>query len=158
MRVLLLMGISVMLMAIAPARNLATPLKPIPLPADPLLGRDDRLWGQSSDRRALLAAIDHSLRYLSTPQAQQRYRSYPVAGFTQYRVRRSLQRFRTLVASSKSPTALQAAIQKEFAFYQAIGKDGQGTVAYTGYFEPTFSASRKPTAQYRYPLFRLQPS
>jgi len=76
---------------------------------------------------------------------------------TRDRVQRSLSRFRQLVVASPSALALQKAVEKEFTFYQSVGKDGQGSVAFTGYFEPVHRASRVPTATFRYPLFRLPP-
>jgi membrane-bound lytic murein transglycosylase A len=105
----------------------------------------------------LLAAIDHSLRYLSTEKAAQDYRRLALPGITRDRVRRSLQRFRQLVVQSQSVEALQAAVEREFAFYQATGKDGQGTVGFTGYFEPIHEASRVRTKEFAYPIFRLPP-
>ena len=121
------------------------------------LGYDERLWarsGQPGDRQALLVAIDRSLRYLRTAAAVKAYRNYRVPGIGRDRVQRSLRRFRHLLLTSRSPAALQQAVCREFAFYQSIGQDQQGTVAFTGYFEPTYSASRIPTQKYRYPLFR----
>ncbi|HEY9748166.1 MAG TPA: murein transglycosylase A, partial [Allocoleopsis sp.] len=121
------------------------------------LGIDDKLWaepGQRGDRAALLAAIDHSLAYLQTPKATADYQKYAVSGITRDRVRRSLIRFRQLVVKARSTTELQATVQREFVFYQSVGKDNQGAVAFTGYFEPTYAASRVRTAEYRYPLFR----
>jgi len=41
--------------------------------------------------------------------------------------------------------------------YQSVGKDGRGTVKFTGYFEPVYAASRNPTAEFRYPLYRKPP-
>lgn len=122
------------------------------------LGFDEQLWGnpgQPGDWRAMLKSIDYSLRYLQTPTAAQAYRRYPVPGITRDRVRRSLVRFRQLLVSSRSPAELQAAINREFVFYKSVGNDGQGTVVFTGYFEPIYAASRTPTAEYRYPLYRL---
>ena len=122
------------------------------------LGYDEKLWaqpGQPGDRQALLVAIDRSLRYLRTAAAAKAYRNYQIPGIGRDRVHRSLQRFRHLLLTSRSPIELQQAVCQEFAFYQSIGQDQQGTVAFTGYFEPTYSASRLPTRQYRYPLFRL---
>ncbi len=122
------------------------------------LGLDEQLWGrpgQPGDRQALLKSIDYSLRYLASPAAAQAYQHYPVPGITRDRVRRSLARFRQLVATSGSPAQLQAAVKREFVFYKSIGKDNQGTVLFTGYFEPIYAASRKRTAEYRYPLYRL---
>ena len=122
------------------------------------LGFDEQLWGspgKQGDRRALLKAIDYSLRYLASSAAAQAYQKYPVSGITRDRVRRSLVRFRQLVVSSRSPTELQAAVNREFVFYKSVGKDERGSVSFTGYFEPIYAASRKPSAEYRYPLYRL---
>ena len=121
-------------------------------------GLDAQIWGnlgEKGDREALLTAINYSLSYLRSPQAIRAYQRYPVAGITRARVIRSLERFQQLVISSQSPEELQAAVREEFIFYQAAGKDGQGTVGFTGYFEPTYPASRTRTAEYRYPLYRL---
>jgi membrane-bound lytic murein transglycosylase A len=122
------------------------------------LGFDEQLWGrpgQPGDRQALLKSIDYSLRYLQTSSAQRAYQQYPVPGITRDRVRRSLVRFRQLVVSSRSPAELQAAVNREFVFYKSVGKDNNGTVFFTGYFEPIYAASRTPSAEYRYPLYRV---
>ncbi|PSF39220.1 murein transglycosylase [Aphanothece hegewaldii CCALA 016] len=121
------------------------------------LGWDDQIWGswgQKGDRQALLKAIDHSLDYINTTKAAQAYQNYPISGITRDRVRRSLIRFRQLVVSSRTPEELQNAVQKEFIWYQSKGNDNLETVAFTGYFEPIYQASRKQTAEYRYPLYR----
>jgi membrane-bound lytic murein transglycosylase A len=137
-----------------------------PVPLQPIdvrrqgesVGIDRQLWGnpeRPGDREALLRAIDRSLGYLQTPSAARAYRDYPVEGITRDRVLRSLLRFRQLLLESESPEQLQAAIAREFVLYRSVGKDGEGTVAFTGYFEPTYAASRTPTEEYRYPLYRL---
>ncbi len=147
-----------------PEANRATnvPLRPVNLDAGQVtlesLGFDEQLWGRSGqpgDWRAMLRSIDHSLRYLATPSAAQAYRQYPVSGITRDRVRRSLVRFRQLLINSRSPAELQAAVQREFVLYQSVGNDNQGSVLFTGYFEPIYAASRTPSAEYRYPLYRL---
>ncbi len=122
------------------------------------LGFDDQLWGrpgQPGDRQALLKSIDYSLRYLASPSAAQAYRRYRVPGITRDRVRRSLVRFRQLVVTSRSPAELQVAVNREFVLYKSVGKDNQGTVLFTGYFEPIYAASRTQSSEYRYPLYRL---
>ncbi|WP_448562305.1 murein transglycosylase A [Trichothermofontia sp.] len=150
------------------------PLRTMPLsaiaadPAEAPLGQDDRLWGQSGqpgDRATLLRAIDYSLRYLASDRAAKDYQRIDRTAFgnpsptaLRARVRRSLQRFRHLLMTQPNATALQQAVVQEFVLYQAIGKDSQGTVGFTGYFEPTYRASRVPTAEYRYPLFRRPPN
>jgi len=125
------------------------------------IGLDAQIWGengQPGDRQLLLKSIDNSLRYLNTSAAASAYSRYPVSGITRDRVRRSLDRFRQLVVSSTTPAQLQESVKREFVFYKSIGKDGKGTVAFTGYFEPTYAASRTPNSEFRYPLYRVPPS
>ena len=119
------------------------------------IGFDEQLWGKSGDKLAMLRSIDHSLKYLETPAAIKAYQNYPVQGIGRDRVRRSLVRFRQLVNNSKSAGELQAAVKKEFVFYQSVGKDNKGTVQFTGYYEPIYQASRIQTAEFKYPLYKL---
>lgn len=124
------------------------------VPAD--LGLDNQIFGSAgmaSDRPALIGAVDRSLAYIATEKAAEDYAAYPIEGITRDRVRRSLERFKGLLQTSTSAQALRNAVQQEFDFYQATGVDGQGTVHFTGYFEPSYAASRQPTADYRYPLY-----
>jgi membrane-bound lytic murein transglycosylase A len=122
---------------------------------------DEQIWGGNGrlgDRNALLTAIDNSLRYLTTDKAIAVYQNYPIREITLERVRRSLQRFRQLVVSSQSPAQLQAAVNREFVFYKSVGNDGNGTVKFTAYYEPVYSASRVRTSAYKYPVYRLPPN
>jgi membrane-bound lytic murein transglycosylase A len=122
------------------------------------IGLDAQIWGENGkpgDKALLLKSIDYSLGYLDSAAAANAYSRYQVAGITRDRVRRSLDRFRQLVINSTTPSQLQQSVKREFVFYKSIGKDSKGTVAFTGYFEPTYSASRTPTSEYRYPLYRL---
>jgi membrane-bound lytic murein transglycosylase A len=123
----------------------------------PGLLTDDSL-AALSQRQTLLAAIAQSLNYLQTPAAAEDYRQYPVSGITRDRVQRSLERLRQLVLAHPDPAQLQIAVRREFDLYQATGTDGAGTVEFTGYFEPTYRASRVRTAEYQYPLYRLPPN
>ena len=120
-----------------------------------LIRQDTDLFETSlaaGDHTALLTAIDHSLAYLQTPGSLSAYSNYSVPGVTHSTAsKRSLIRFRTLLLQSHSADELQQAVAAEFDFYQAVGQDNAGTVAFTGYFEPTYTASRLPTAEYRYP-------
>ncbi|MEO0854359.1 MAG: MltA domain-containing protein, partial [Cyanobacteria bacterium J06648_11] len=122
------------------------------------LGVDRRLWSNGSaagDKHQLLSAIARSMTYLNTPEAIKDYAEVDLPeGVTRDRVRRSLQRFRQLVLAAESPEMLDVAVREEFQFYRAAGTDGRGTVEFTGYYSPTFKASRQRTADYRYPLYR----
>ncbi|MEH2277717.1 MAG: murein transglycosylase A [Nostoc sp.] len=145
--------------------ELTPPLKPIAIASDctfgqTCLGWDDQIWSQTGkigDRNALLASIDNSLLYLTKKEAIAAYQNYPVKEITLDRVRTSLLRFRELVIGSKSAAQLQAAVRREFVFYQSVGNDGKGTVKFTAYYEPVYTASRVRTSIYKYPLYRLPP-
>jgi membrane-bound lytic murein transglycosylase A len=119
------------------------------------LGLDDQLWGKSGDKLAMIESIDGSLKYLDTPKATAVYKNYSVQGISRDRVKRSLVRFRQLLTTSTSAAQLQAAVKKEFAFYQSVGSDNRGTVKFTGYYEPIYQASRKQTSEFKYPLYKL---
>ncbi|TAE52770.1 MAG: murein transglycosylase [Nostocales cyanobacterium] len=121
------------------------------------IGWDEQLWGSNGDRQALLTSIDHSLRYLETNRAAEIYANYPIREITLDRVRRSLLRFRQILVSSKSAKELQAAVHREFVFYQSTGNDGKGTVKFTAYYSPVYTASRVRTSVYKYPLYRVPP-
>ncbi|MCC5598692.1 murein transglycosylase A [Nostoc favosum] len=145
--------------------EITPPLKPIAIGTDctlqkTCLGWDEQIWGQRGkvgDRNALLASIDNSLVYLTKKEAIAAYQNYPMKEITLDRVRRSLLRFRQLVTGSQSAAQLQAAVSREFVFYQSVGNDGKGTVKFTAYYEPVYTASRVRTAIYKYPLYRLPP-
>ncbi|MBW4676327.1 MAG: MltA domain-containing protein [Desmonostoc geniculatum HA4340-LM1] len=118
---------------------------------------DEVIYGKIPDKKALLTAIDRSLQYLQTSNAVATYQKYPVAGINRVRVFKSLQRFREILLKTNSPTELHTAIEREFVYYQSVGKDRKGAVLFTAYYEPLYAASRFPTAEYRYPVYRLPP-
>jgi membrane-bound lytic murein transglycosylase A len=138
----------------APNTPTKTNSAPTLLDSSPI-GFDEQLWGKTGDKAALIKSIDNSLRYIDTPAAAKAYQNYAVQGVSRDRVKRSLVRFRQLVTTSRSASELQAAVKREFVFYQSVGKDNKGTVKFTGYYEPIYTASRKQTPEYKYPLYKL---
>ncbi|MHC5612330.1 MAG: murein transglycosylase A [Nostoc sp.] len=116
---------------------------------------DEVLYGQIAEKKALMSAIAQSLQYLQTPNAAAAYQNYQVAGITRDRVFQSLKRFRELLLKTNSPIELHQAIEREFVLYQSVGQDTKGSVLFTAYYEPLYAASRVPTPEYRYPVYRL---
>lgn len=146
---------------ITPALDIVIPLTKLDCwderRAASLIRQDTQLFGSTSaegDKQALLDAVDNSLAYLDTPKSVTDYENYAVEGITHSRVQRSLNRFRNLLIQSESAADLQQAVAAEFDLYQSVGQDDAGTVAFTGYFEPTYAASAVPTDEYRYPIYR----
>lgn len=136
-------------------------LLPVTNPLPDYMGIDEQIWRenqQGGDQIGLLKSIDNSLRYLSSSQAITDYQKYTIPGVTRDRVIRSLTRFRQLVRTSRNAAELWSGVKKEFVLYQSIGRDGLGNVLFTAYYEPLYDASRTPTAEYRYPIYRLPPN
>lgn len=123
-------------------------------PSCPAANKNHAPGWHKSHQQTLRQAIDHSLDYLSTPQAARSYQKYAQTEFNLEHTRRSLLRFRELLLTTASPLALEQAVKQEFVFYQSVGQEQSGKVDFTGYFEPTYSASRVRTAEYIYPLYR----
>jgi membrane-bound lytic murein transglycosylase A len=114
----------------------------------PEFGRD------GTDRTALIKAIEQSLAYLEKPSAQ---KHYPYLDVSFDRVKVTLETFLADLKASQTASELQSRVTAKYDVYRSVGCDGQGTVLFTGYCEPIFDGSRKPSATYRYPLYRAPP-
>lgn len=120
-------------------------LRPGPA-ADPVLNRLECLGPD------LAGSVANSLSFLDRPGAARVYAQRGGAPFTLARMRRTLARFRDLLAGD--PDDLKAALRAEFEFHPVAGEDRRGSVNFTGYFEPVYEGSRTPTPVYRYPLYQ----
>nr|WP_225882674.1 murein transglycosylase A [Pseudanabaena sp. PCC 7367] len=125
--------------------KLANPSQLAPLIVDDLV---------MQDRQQLIQSIDHSLRYIRTNSAAQKY---PVAGISRNQVERSLLRLKQLVQTVPTAEALSVAIAREYDFYKSVGLDQRGTVHFTGYYEAVYPASRVRTNVFKYPIYSLPP-
>ncbi|MBN1818281.1 MAG: MltA domain-containing protein [Sedimentisphaerales bacterium] len=99
----------------------------------------------------LREAIDNSLSYLSKPSSQQ---FFPYGEITHNHAVNSLETFADLVDQGLRGRELEARLRELFDVYISVGCDSQGTVLYTGYYTPIFDGSLKPTAQFRFPLYK----
>jgi membrane-bound lytic murein transglycosylase A len=137
-----------------PQPNYSRPLPPgesaLRLVIDP--ARLPDLRGVYQDRDALLLdAIDESLRWFDAPSSRF---FYPFEGFTHDQNRASLLAMKRLLESSDSADAFVTEVRRRFNVYESVGYNGDGVVLFTGYYAPIFRASREPTAQFTYPLYK----
>ncbi|MBA2480112.1 MAG: MltA domain-containing protein [Planctomycetes bacterium] len=102
-------------------------------------------------RADLSKGIANSLAYLAKPSAD---RSFPMADISKEQVVKSLHALDELLKSANSDAQFNAELKKRFRALMSVGCDDQGTVLFTGYFTPTFSASLTPDATYRFPLYK----
>ena len=104
------------------------------------------------DRDSLRTALQRSLRYLKRLPTD---RLLPFAGqhITAGRQRETLETFLHLLEQTPTAEALNAAIHDEFEIVQAAGRQGQGDVLVTSYYEAYLDGSPQPTAAFTYPLY-----
>jgi len=106
------------------------------------------------DRHALLAALDHSIRWFTYPSSK---KYYPIQEITHERAQRSLAAFREILLSAKSAEEFHQRIISQFDVYESVGCDDEGTVLFTGYYTPIFDGRLAPDAEFRWPLYKLPP-
>lgn len=108
-----------------------------------------------SHRQRLIQALNFNLLYLDTSEAEASYHRFHGVGISRALMKKTLRRFRDILVSDDSVEEVNRKVQEEFALYRVPG--GEGSVKFTGYFQPTYKASFAPTAEYRFPIFHLPP-
>lgn len=132
-----------------PATSLAQSSALVPVPAGELPSfADDDL-----DRDSLRRAIAEERRLLrARPEAPV---SLGGVKTTRARLLATLERLDALL--DLDGQALAAAVASEFACYHSVGRDGQGTVLFTGYHSPCYEGSRVRTERFDTPARRPPP-
>lgn len=102
----------------------------------------------------LIEAIDESLVWFAAPSSR---RSFPFEGITHERARESLLAMRELLERQPDADQFIREVLARFDIYESVGYDDSGTVLFTGYYSPVFTASRVPTGPYAYPLYTRPP-
>lgn len=97
---------------------------------------------------AFRQALTRSGHWFAMPSAQ---RFFPIEGITWEQAHASV---RAIEQAPQDPIAAEAFLREQFDVYESVGWDGSGTVLFTGYYAPTFRASRVPTPIYRFPLYQ----
>ena len=69
----------------------------------------------------------------------------------------TLEAFQQVLAMAPTPAALQQALRERFDVLQSPGRDAQGEVLFTGYYEIELDGSFSPSARFPYPLYKRPP-
>ncbi len=67
----------------------------------------------------------------------------------------ALTRLADLLWRLPDPVARTEALKRDFILMESVGRDGDGDVLYTGYYEPVLAARRRPQPPFVYPLYAL---
>jgi membrane-bound lytic murein transglycosylase A len=72
-------------------------------------------------------------------------------------LRHTLETLEHVLTTATTPAAVQQALAARFEVVQSPGRDGQGGVLFTGYYEIELEGSLTPSAQFPYPLYKRPP-
>lgn len=108
------------------------------------------------DTATLLLAIDRSLSYYDGAGRNQMFR---VADrlVSARQMKETLIAFREILQSNAGTEQKKKRIAETFLVLRAAGASGDGTVVFTGYYEPLLEGSPTRTDKYKYPLYRPPP-
>lgn len=108
------------------------------------------------DRESLQQALQRSLEYARRlpPDRTLPFGDRQVAVST---LVQTLEAFQQVVATAATPTALHKALHERFEVVQSPGRDAQGDVLFTGYYEIELEGSLRPSAAFPYPVYKRPP-
>jgi len=108
------------------------------------------------DTASLILAIDRSLNYYDEAGSDQMLQ---VAGrlVSTEQMKEALIAFRGIIQSDVSIEKKKKLIADRFLLLRASGEQGDGTVLFTGYYEPLLEGSMTRTKKYKYPLYQPPP-
>jgi membrane-bound lytic murein transglycosylase A len=102
---------------------------------------------------SLETAINQSIEYLNRLDPSTLFHFGPDT-FTASHLAASMESFGRLAQQRLSGNELKKAIENSFWVYKSIGRDGQGQVLFTGYYEPVLQGSLNASPDYPYPVYR----
>jgi len=105
------------------------------------------------DRKSLRQAILSNLSYLYRLDEDTVF-NYGGRTVSVKEVIRSQKTFLQVIDHAVSEEMLEILMSAMFEWYRASGRDGRGTVIFTGYYIPEIEGSLYPSERYRYPIYR----
>jgi len=132
------------------------PRPPVPPPPDLVLVEADQVPALVDDQGYddLARAIARSLAYLGRVPADRTYQFGPDTYDRDWMIR-SLEDFQALIAAEPDAGQLRRQIVARYRVYRSSGRDGEGEVLYTGYYEPVIDGCRRPGQGCRHPVYGL---
>ena len=98
------------------------------------------------------AAIQKSITYLQIIPENRKFK-FGKDTFSAGHLINSLKYFQDFIRTKPSEKKLKKFIEKKFLVYRSIGRDTDGKVFFTGYYEPALRGNLFETDEYRYPVY-----
>lgn len=157
LKIVLLLMLTVVVLAAGCAKKEAfrpEPPRPEEALAEADAGRLDLV--DDLDTESLWLAMDRSLNYYDGSGKNQIFR-LGERSLSAAQMKETLVAFRKILASDIPVEKKKDRIAQEFLLLRAAGEDGNGSVLFTGYYEPLLEGSLTKTEKYKYPLYRPPP-
>jgi len=100
----------------------------------------------------LTIALDASITWFGIESSKTKFPFMQVCTWQQ--AASSAVAFAQVLKQSKDEATFVATIKQQFDVWQTIGWNNKGTVLFTGYYSPEFKGSVKPSAEFKYPLYK----
>jgi membrane-bound lytic murein transglycosylase A len=104
-------------------------------------------------RAGLVKAARNTKKYLEKIKKETPTKLFRI-GDKDYGIQALLDSADAIVEVTKSTEGLNERVRRTFDVYQSVGGDGQGKVVFSSYYQPMLEASLKPTAVYKYPIYK----
>ena len=111
-------------------------------------------FSDDMDRESLIQGVRRNIEYLDR-LAPETVFHYGPHNFSCQQVRESQEAFLDLLSRGLDAEQLSREIRRKFRVYRATGREGNGRVLFTGYYEPIYEGRRVRDEVFRYPLYRL---
>ena len=157
LKIYFLLLLTVMILAAGCAKKEAFRPEP-PRPDEALVPADARQLDlvDDLDAESLLTAIDRSLLFYDGSGKNQIFRIAD-RQLSAQQMKETLIAFRKILVSDIPPGEKNRRIAEDFLLLRAAGENGNGSVLFTGYYEPLLEGSLTRTEKYKYPLYRPPP-
>ncbi|MDY0044399.1 MAG: MltA domain-containing protein, partial [Syntrophales bacterium] len=99
------------------------------------------------DRASLVRAIEKSLVFLDRIPEDRLFK-FGRDTYTAREMKESLMFFYEIMGSTLDNRRLAEVLRKKFNVYQCLGLDGEGSILYTGYYEPVLEGSKFRTSRF----------
>jgi membrane-bound lytic murein transglycosylase A len=99
-------------------------------------------------------SILKSMAYLQKVPADRIYQFGPDQ-FDAAHLLQSLEQFMDFIRTNPSKRDLQKFIRSNYLVYQSVGRDQEGEVLFTGYYEPHLNGRLQPDDEFRFPIYTL---
>ena len=99
-------------------------------------------------------SILKSMAYLQKVPADRIYQFGPDQ-YDAAHLLQSLEQFMDFIRTNPSNRDLQKFIRSNYLVYQSVGRDQEGEVLFTGYYEPHLNGRLQPDDEFRFPIYAL---